>query len=709
MGNPSRYDEAHARALEGLAQLAAQAPVKDSPRPAKAPALPAPEFPQTQGGAVHLIKNGLNGGELSPDLGARFDQQRYQMGCHSLLNMIPLPWGGIRKRPGLNYICPCLREDKAASVRLIPFIFSQNESRLLELSSQGGQARADLRVFDADGALLYEKKAFLPVSAKALASLSCCQSADVIFIAHQEIAPGKIMRYADDDWRYAEISWLPSIAAPSLANVDYEGVWPEGEKKRVKQEYACTAIDAETGQESALSSVWKLAGNPPLSDSWYVVVKIKPLPGASEYRVYRKRAGVFGFIGYVSEPTTETDAEGNEHECYIFEDHNIEPDTADTPPKDRNPFETADEHPSLVFLHQQRLGFAASKGHPLTVWLSQSGNYESMAASTPPDADDAIEASLAAPECNSIVWAQPDRSGLLIATQGGIWLLAPAEGAALSPTDLSFQPQNAYGSQEGLMPVRSPEGLIFAQRGGRAVRVCGYSFQDDRYTASDLSILARHIFQERSISSWAWQQEPWSILWICLSDGSLAGLTWLREQEIMAWHRHETEGFIEQACAIPREDGSSAVFFTIIRKNRRGLEMFSGEEDFTSATSLTDGPERTPYKARCVPCLPEAQTDQNSSSFMLLRKINSIKARVRNSKPFALRVISQKHSPSETRAVPARADEQTFAKEAIWHCPIGSGFREDARVELIMDGPDPVAITALLITAEFADMSGGQG
>lgn len=701
MPNPFQFEKAHQEALSALAQIASQADYQEPPRPQKAQAPAMPEFPEQQTGSIHLIKNGLNGGELSPELGARFDQQRYQMGCHKLLNMIPLPWGGIRKRPALDFVTYAGKREASASVRLIPFIFSQDQSRLLELSCATGQSKADLRVFDPEGNLLHEKASFLPLDASALSELSFTQSADVIFIAHSSIEPAKIMRYADNDWRFETISWLPSIARPQWYRAFADGQWPEGESRRVSYEYVCTAIDAETGQESAISDSWFITWTAPLTESWFVSLRVKPVAGASEYRFYRKRAGVFGFIGTADEPSQE-----NGQEIYVFEDRNIEPDIADTPPRDRNPFAEADEHPSLVFLHQQRLGFAASKNHPLTVWLSQSGNYESMAASIPPDADDAIEASLAAPEANSIVWAMPDRDGLLLGTQASVWLLAPSEGIALSPTDLSFQAQCNFGSQEGLSPLRGPSGLIFAQRGGRAVRDLGYSFQDDRYTAADLSILARHIFQERHIKSWAFQQEPWSIIWICLSDGSLAGLTYLREHEIMAWHRHETAGFIEQACAIPRKDGTSAVFFTILRNGVRILEKFDNTETFTAESLLLDGPSKTPFQARCIPCLPEI-SDDKGSSFLMLRKINSIKARVLNSKPFQARVISQDQKDSDMRQVPARG--AGFTKEALWACPVGAGFREDARLELIFDGPDPAGISALLINAEYGDMSGGQG
>lgn len=54
----------------------------------------------------------------------------------------------------------------------------------------------------------------------------------------------------------------------------------------------------------------------------------------------------------------------------------------------------------------------------ITIWLSRSGEFESMAASVPPKDDDAIEVTLAATQANRIVWLQPDRTSLAFGTEG---------------------------------------------------------------------------------------------------------------------------------------------------------------------------------------------------------------------------------------------------------------------------------------------------
>ncbi len=257
----------------------------------------------------------------------------------------------------------------------------------------------------------------------------------------------------------------------------------------------------------------------------------------------------------------------------FFEDRNIGADTEDTPPNARNPFSGHGEYPSVVFLHQQRLGFAASDNRPLTVWLSQAGNFGSMAASLPPADDDAIEATLAATQANRILWAYPDRGGLALGTEGGEWILGGTDESALTPNNLSFRQQSAHGSQPGLLPLNAGGRLLFAQRGGRVLREFSYNFSADRYEAADLGLLARHILSSNPVKSWAWQAEPHAVIWCALTDGTMAGLTYMREHDVIAWHRHSTPGgLIESVACIPDRCGLHQLWLVVVRGGYRSIE-----------------------------------------------------------------------------------------------------------------------------------------
>ncbi|MCR5257599.1 MAG: hypothetical protein K6E40_05535, partial [Desulfovibrio sp.] len=629
--SPGRTDRLHpaknGALAERVAEIAGQIPPGESP--------------------MYAAHNALNGGEIAPEMLARFDQPRYQTGCEKLLNMVPMPQGGVTKRPGMVSI----GKGGTGKARLFPFVFRAGESRVLELVSSGGGST--MTVWFPDGTS-YATGLSLPYTGNELASLKMAQSADVLYCAHLNHAPAKIMRYGDRDWRYAVVKWTPSITPPVIDSVKMEG---DSSGDKTKYKYVATAVDEVTGEESVQSAMKSVEGYA-LSSTYYARVEVRPKTGASEYRVYKYRGGVYGFVGRIDsenlETVTVTTGEGQNavtttKQVYVFEDRNIQPDTEDTPPRAKNPFENGN-YPGVVFFHQQRLGFASSSSQPLTVWLSQAGNFESMAASLPPSDDDAIEATLAATQANRILWCQSDRTSLAVGTEGGEWLLSGTEGAALTPSDMSFQPQTYHGSEAGLPVLRAGAGLVYMQRGGRVAREFGYSFNSDRYESGDLSLLARHILKGSPVVSWAWQGEPYGIVWCVLANGKMAGLTYMREHDVVAWHRHETEGTVEDVVAVPGGDGETQVWMHVVRNGVRYVErlapFFSGGG--ASSAVHVDGVSGSQFQARCIPSLPETNL-QNGPTFLKVRKINAVKARVIRSSPFKARV-----GASAQMNVPAR-------------------------------------------------------
>ena len=123
----------------------------------------------------------------------------------------------------------------------------------------------------------------------------------------------------------------------------------------------------------------------------------------------------------------------------------------------------------------------------------------------------------------------------------------------MTPTSIEARPQGYRGSAN-LEPVLIGDRVIFLREMGSTVQDLGYSFESDTYTGSDLSILSKHMLEDHTIVDWEYRQEPDSVIWAVRSDGVLLGITYLREQEIWAWHRHETQGFFESIAVIPGED-----------------------------------------------------------------------------------------------------------------------------------------------------------
>jgi hypothetical protein len=146
-----------------------------------------------------------------------------------------------------------------------------------------------------------------------------------------------------------------------------------------------------------------------------------------------------------------------------------------------------------------------------------------------------------------------------------------------------FQPQSSIGAEK-LAALGIGGNTIYLQRASKAVRVFGYQYNVDKYVAEDMTVMARHILRDTSITSWAYQQEPFSILWCVTSDGKLAAMTVLQEQEVMGWHRHETQGTFLDVCSIPGTPDDQ-VWFLVQRKGGVYIERL---ENFFNSGELVD-------------------------------------------------------------------------------------------------------------------------
>ena len=212
-----------------------------------------------------------------------------------------------------------------------------------------------------------------------------------------------------------------------------------------------------------------------------------------------------------------------------------------------SPFGSADNYPSCVEFFEQRLFFANTNDDPQKIWSSKSGTYENM--TTGALDDDALEYTIAASKVNAIEWMAA-KDVLLMGTVGAEWRLGATSAIEpITPTNILCRRQSTYGSAS-VKPVTVGQTVLFLQRAERKVREFAYNFEQDIYLAPDMNLLAGHITKS-GIIDMAYQQEPDSILWCVLRNGTLAAMTYQRDQEVVGWHRHITDGEVESVATIP--------------------------------------------------------------------------------------------------------------------------------------------------------------
>lgn len=219
-------------------------------------------------------------------------------------------------------------------------------------------------------------------------------------------------------------------------------------------------------------------------------------------------------------------------------------------------------YPAIVTYFADRLVLANTPKKPQTEWTSKTADYHNFARSSPLVAADAIKQTLNARQVNAILELIP-MDQLIALTSSSSWA-SPPRGTVWTPTTIGYDPQSFDGSAF-LRAILTGDSAIFAQFGGTKVRALSFKNDSGKFIGDELTIMARHLFDNtKYIVDWDYAKEPHGILWIVRSDGVLIGLTYLPEQEVIGWHRHDTDGFFERVCVIP-ENGVDTPYFVIRR------------------------------------------------------------------------------------------------------------------------------------------------
>lgn len=226
-------------------------------------------------------------------------------------------------------------------------------------------------------------------------------------------------------------------------------------------------------------------------------------------------------------------------------------------------------YPSVAAYFQQRRFYANSLNAPDTYWGSQPGAYENMDVSVPVQDDDAIVGSPWSQQVNGIQWLINMPGGLVVLTGLGAWQLSgggsgAATSNAITPSNQVANPQAYNGISPLIRPITINYDILYVQEKGSIVRDLSYNFFVNIYTGTDLTVLSNHLFDGYQILRWDWAEEPYKLLWAVRNDGVLLCLTFLKEQEVYAWTRHDTNGLFQSVCCIS-EPPVNAPYFIVKR------------------------------------------------------------------------------------------------------------------------------------------------
>jgi hypothetical protein len=228
-------------------------------------------------------------------------------------------------------------------------------------------------------------------------------------------------------------------------------------------------------------------------------------------------------------------------------------------------------YPGTVRFYQDRLCWAgAPKSQADSYWLTVDGDYISFLVSTPGEDSDGISEQLSSRQLNAINGMVGFQSLLMLTNSTG-WAVQPISGASLTPSTIDQSIQD-YNGSDGIEPVVIGNEAIFSQFQGKIIRSILYNFYTQSFTSAELNPFARHLLKDWSVVSMCYQQNPDNIVWMLRSDGQLIALTYLKEQDVIGWHHHDTNGVFNSIDAAPGV-GYTEVWASVTRPNGGFIEV----------------------------------------------------------------------------------------------------------------------------------------
>lgn len=266
-----------------------------------------------------------------------------------------------------------------------------------------------------------------------------------------------------------------------------------------------------------------------------------------------------------------------------FVDDNIAPDLGLTQPiqEDVLAFTSTDNYPSAVTYFEQRRMFAGTNNDPQTFWATRSNSEADLSYHIPTQADDRIKVKVSSRQASQIRHLVP-LNNLLALTSQSEWRITSIDSDALTPSTVSVRPQSYVGANNVQPQIVNNSLLYCASRGGH-VREVGYNWQQQSYATGDVSVRAAHLFDNYELTDMALSKAPQPIVWFTSTSNNLLGFTYIPEEQVGAWHWHDTEGQFLSVCAIP--EGEEDRLYAVVRRGSSQFVERMAAFEFTDITN----------------------------------------------------------------------------------------------------------------------------
>lgn len=246
-------------------------------------------------------------------------------------------------------------------------------------------------------------------------------------------------------------------------------------------------------------------------------------------------------------------------------------------------------YPSKIGFYERRRVFARSPSEPFTLWGTKTDDFYDHGVSSPLLNSDAIRFNIFAGKADPIEWLV-EGNDLIVGTASAIRTFGKSnDQSGFGATNVQQFPKARVGASS-VKPAVINDAVLFVDRFGKALR----EFIEGNDGAPELSVLAEHLLRS-GVLEVAYQESPDSLLWVVMNDGSLATMTYDRNEKIVAFARQAiaigdtaTTALVESVACIPDATSKRDAVWIIVKRTiggvtKRYIEVLAPE--FTDAAT----------------------------------------------------------------------------------------------------------------------------
>jgi hypothetical protein len=491
---------------------------------------------------VYNIQSNFNRGELDPRLVGRIDIQPYYNGLFEATNVLTIPQGGVKKRPGMEFIY-----NLPTVGRLEQFSFSTEQNYLL--------AFTDLRMYIfKDGVLQTNINgsgndyATTPWSGSEVSDFDFIQSADTGIVVHPDEAPRTIVRTSDTDWTISTITFeaIPQYnyddaSSPTPTSEIQEIIFTnvsEGDRYKLSLNgilteeivYAQVGAGGATSNENAIRDA--LLALPITGSSGVAVSQTATAPDTYDITLSGDSADDWDLITAAPVLVKQTSFQVNTTETQAGSS------------KSEDVWSATRGWPTTCTFHEARLYFGGSKSRPNTVWGSRVNEFFNFDAGIGRD-DESIDVTLDTDQVNAIQAIYSNRA-LQVFTTGAEFYAPQTIGQPLTPENITISPQTNLGSKR-IRPVTIDGVTLFVQKSGKSINQ--YVFLNDLQAneTRSVSILSPQRINNptKLAASRGTGEDDANYVYIVNSGGNMTVFNTLLTEEVAAFIYTVTERTID--------------------------------------------------------------------------------------------------------------------------------------------------------------------